>query len=83
MIHSFIDKIITLSLRYDLSVTSWIRSKKRNVLVDGNDNSRHLLALAVDIVLDDKEEIFRFKADARRMDLIVVDEGDHLHVQEK
>jgi uncharacterized protein YcbK (DUF882 family) len=81
MIHSFIDKIITLSLRYDFSVTSWIRSKKHNVQVDGSNNSRHLLGLAVDIILDDKEEIFRLKADAIRMNLIVVNEGDHLHVQ--
>jgi uncharacterized protein YcbK (DUF882 family) len=83
MIHSFIDKIITLSIRYDLSVTSWIRSKKHNKEVGGDDNSRHLLALAVDVKLDDPKQIQSFKADAHRMDLIVVDEGDHLHVQEK
>ena len=83
MIRSFLDKIITLSIRYPLSVTSWIRSEKHNEQVGGNKNSRHLLGTAVDIVLDDRNETTRFISDAHRMDLVVVVETGHLHVQTK
>jgi len=78
----FEDKITVLLLAYPGSITSWIRSKSRNTLVGGANNSLHLLGLAVDIVLDSVGDKADFKIMAQRLNLWVLDEGDHLHVQE-
>ena len=78
----FEDKIRALAIYYDLSVTSWIRSRKRNLAVGGVNNSRHLFGFAVDVVLDDLALTEQFVADANRIGLEVIQEGDHLHVQD-
>jgi len=78
----FEDKIRCLALLFELSVTSWIRSKSRNAAVGGAANSRHLLGLAVDVVLDDPGARVFFESHAKTLGLQVIDEGDHLHVQE-
>lgn len=38
-----------------MKITSWFRNKKVNELVGGYKNSRHLLGIAVDFYIDDKE----------------------------
>jgi uncharacterized protein YcbK (DUF882 family) len=65
------------------SVTSWIRSVKHNAEVGGAVNSRHILGLAVDVVLDEMTEDKKaaFMKDCRRYSLVPLDEGDHIHVQ--
>ena len=78
----FEDKIKTLAVLYRLSITSWIRSKKHNAAVGGQPTSQHLLGTAVDVVLDDPNDKGDFSLDAARLQLTVVTEGDHLHVQE-
>lgn len=78
----FSDKIRCLALLFDLSVTSWLRSRKHNAAVGGVRDSRHLYGLAVDVVLDDPGERQFFITEATRFGLQVIDEGDHLHVQE-
>lgn len=78
----FEDKIRCLALLFRLSVTSWLRSRKHNAQVGGVDDSRHLLGLAVDIVLDDMNERFSLQEKAKQLGLQVIIEGDHLHVQE-
>lgn len=78
----FEDKIRCLALFFPLSVTSWLRSAKRNAQVGGVGDSRHLLGLAVDVVLDDAGNRDFFTNEAKRLGLQVIDEGDHLHVQE-
>ena len=45
--------LMSLALRYPLSLSGGGRTKKRNKLVGGHPNSRHLLWLAWDVVLDD------------------------------
>jgi len=78
----FEDKIRCLALLYRLSVTSWLRSHKHNAQVGGVADSRHLLGLAVDVVLDDTNDTREFETHAKHLGLQVIIEGDHLHVQE-
>jgi hypothetical protein len=75
--------MLTLATRYSFSETSGRRSEKRNKAVGGSENSRHLLMCARDVVLDDEADTSSFKVDAQRLNLTVIDEGDHLHVQVK
>jgi len=60
------------------SVTSWWRDRRNNEIHGGEEFSQHLLGLAVDL---DAEDPNRLIADLRREGLVVVDEGDHIHVQ--
>lgn len=78
---TFVSGIYTLAVRYDFSITSWIRSSKRNKQVGGSQNSRHLLGLAVDIILDNPTDLRDFIKDAELLRLKVIDEKTHLHVQ--
>lgn len=78
----FTDKILTLAVRFDFSVTSWIRSPERNATVGGVADSRHLYGLAVDVVLDRGADRPAFEAAAKTLGLQVIFEEDHLHVQE-
>ena len=77
----FVSHVHTLGSCYDLSITSWGRSKKHNAAVEGKPNSRHRLWLAVDIVLDEESDQGFFLEDCKRMGLIAVVETDHIHVQ--
>ncbi len=79
--HDFLGKILYLAVKHKLSITSWIRSEKRNVEVGGHDSSLHMLALAVDIVLDYPDETNDFVRDAERLGLRAIDMNSHIHVQ--
>ena len=82
----FIDFVIAaLMLRglFPFSVTSWIRSEKRNKEVGGVVNSYHLFGLAVDVVLDNPADKGRFIKAAQQLGLDAIDEGDHVHVEVK
>jgi uncharacterized protein YcbK (DUF882 family) len=78
----FEDKIRLLAVLFPLSVTSWLRSRKHNEQVGGVTNSRHLLGLAVDVVLDDTTQTAEFRVLAIQLGLQVIIEEDHVHVQE-
>ena len=78
----FEDKIRILATLYDFSVTSWIRSRRYNTDVGGVPGSLHLLGLAVDVVLENREELSEFMADSRRLELVVFVEEDHIHLQD-
>ena len=75
--------VVTLGLRHRFSETSGLRTKRRNQKVGGDSNSRHLLGMAVDVVLDSNSKGPReaLITDARRMGLVAVYEGDHIHLQ--
>jgi uncharacterized protein YcbK (DUF882 family) len=79
----FIERVVTLLEIYPGSVTSWIRSHKRNREVGGSKASWHLAGLAVDIVLDEMEESNRISMvqRARRIGLDAIDEIDHIHLE--
>lgn len=63
------------------SVTSWIRTRKRNDQVDGVPHSSHLVGLGVDVVYDDvPPDPDRFDW-AERLGLKVIAEFDHDHLQ--
>lgn len=79
---TFENKIRTLAIKYPISITSWGRSEKHNRMVGGAANSKHLVWLAVDVVLDDSGEAADFIRDAKILGLWTLDEGDHIHVQE-
>jgi hypothetical protein len=79
----FEDKIRCLAVLYDFSVTSWIRTRKHNKFIGGVTDSRHLLGLAVDVVLDEMErEVGPFTVSSKQLGLQVILEGDHIHLQE-
>jgi hypothetical protein len=70
-------------MRFPFSVTSWGRTAQRNARpeIAGKPNSRHLLWLAVDVVLDDPAKEADFMTEARRLGLGCLNERDHIHVQ--
>lgn len=77
----FCNAVVILGLRFRFSVTSWIRSAIRNAAVGGSRDSWHMVALAVDVVLDDGEDVISFKLTANKLGLKALDEGDHIHLQ--
>lgn len=77
----FAQRILTLATRWRFSVTSWGRTPTRNKRKGGHPNSRHQTWQAVDIVLDKAAEKKAFRTECRRIGLIPVSEGDHIHVQ--
>jgi len=60
--------------------TSWYRDPVNNRRVGGNPRSQHLLAFAADVV-PPPEVRFAFASRAQQLGFVVVDEGDHLHLQ--
>jgi hypothetical protein len=79
---TFADKVLALCLIFDCSETSGFRTEKRNELVGGAPNSRHLVGLGRDIVPDDPSRTDDVCQAARRLGLWVLVEGDHIHLQE-
>jgi len=65
--------------RPPVQVTSWWRSRRDNARVAGHPNSQHLTGLALDVLPDRAGHAFAQMA--RAIGLVVVDEGDHFHVQ--
>ena len=78
----FADKVEFLGRRWQASCSSWGRTAKRNEAVGGAFNSRHKDWLGADLVLDAEENKAALINDARALGLWVLDEGDHVHVQE-
>ena len=79
--HEYLDCKLALAVKYHFSITSSLRSVARNKRVGGHRNSRHLMFLADDCVLDDKKDIRSFVKDAKRLGLKVLIEKDHVHLQ--
>ena len=77
----FHELMIMLSTRFAFSETSGYRTAKRNLAVGGLEETRHRVWMARDIVLDDLADTVAFTKEATRQGLVVVVEGDHLHVQ--
>jgi len=77
----FLQHISCIAIHCGVSVTSWIRSKKRNEKVGGVPFSLHQVGLAVDLAWDTEEDREKAKYWCKRLGLSCLDEGDHLHVQ--
>lgn len=80
---AFINDVLFLFGKYKFSVTSYLRTEKRNAIVGGMKNSKHLIGLAVDVVLDDETQKTEFMEACSRLDITCVDEKDHIHLQQK
>jgi hypothetical protein len=79
----FCYKIALLAKNHRISVTSWLRTRRRNAADGGTDNSAHLYGLAVDVVPDDAADKPLLIAAAERLGLVALDEGDHVHLRER
>jgi uncharacterized protein YcbK (DUF882 family) len=75
--------MMMLSCRFPFRVTSYYRDPLSNALpsIGGVVNSRHMLWLAMDIILYHATDIQGFENEAKRQGLLVIPEPDHLHVQ--
>ncbi len=70
---------------FDASVTSGIRTRQRNSLVGGADESRHQIPYggkALDLVLDDTNRKDELAEAARKLGLFALVESDHVHVHD-
>lgn len=77
----FIELVVFLCCKYPGSVTSWGRTPIHNSDVGGVPNSYHLLWMGCDVVLDHMVQNIGFEADAKRLGLDPILEGDHYHLQ--
>lgn len=80
-LQDFIMTIASLAIEFRFSVTSWIRTPRRNQRVGGVTDSLHLSGLAMDIVLDRQADRRHFCLRAKRLGLRVIIYDSHLHVQ--
>lgn len=79
----FFEIVIELCLLHHGSITSGIRTVKRNLIVGGTKHSHHLSGFALDVVLDDWIDKRPFIDAAKKAGLVVIDEvadKNHLHV---
>ena len=53
----FAQHVVTICLRHNGSVVSWIRSVERNSKVGGHVDSFHLCGLAADVAFDDRDDM--------------------------
>ncbi len=74
----FVETAYPLGTDLEVTVTSWQRTRSRNREVGGADASQHLIATAWDVAGGDMRV---YAARARAAGLVVIDEGDHVHVQ--
>ena len=73
-----------IAMRYGASVTSGLRSKKRNKMVGGKDNSRHLLDLAADYAIDNPADKKDFMEECERQGLVAIESNNNaVHIQTK
>jgi len=77
----FILKVLVLRLKWDFSVTSWGRTKKRNQFIGGVPGSLHMLWLGLDVVLDDQKKDSDFEKDCSKIGITAIYEQDHYHLQ--
>ena len=73
--------VYVLCLVHHASVTSWIRTPRRNTAKGGVFNSHHLDGLAVDLVFDTPNDRAACIISAKSLHLDVVPEDDHVHIE--
>lgn len=77
-VRNFVSRAYPIGVDLDVSITSWQRSRAHNAEVGGVDQSQHLVGTAWDVAGPDQLE---YAARAAQRGLVVIDEGDHVHVQ--
>ena len=78
---SFIELVVFLCSKHRGSITSWGRTPKHNKDVGGVENLYHMIWMGCDVILDDMVQNTSFEADAKRLGLDPILEGDHYHLQ--
>ena len=79
----FLTDMLILCKTHNGSVTSWIRSEKRNTEVGGVPGSLHVYGYAVDVVFDsdeDRTDGINF-AKSRGYDVVTYATSSHIHVE--
>jgi len=66
------------SVSAPVTLTSWYRNEADNYRVGGHNDSQHLIGAAVDLHAGTPGKLIE---ELTRRGFIVVDEGDHIHVQ--
>ena len=80
----FAQNVITLALKWNMSVTSWGRTRNRNTAVGGVEDSYHILWLGCDVVFDGvTQKDIKFEHDAGSVGLVALWEANHYHLQPK
>ena len=74
---------MALAGQYDFRETSGYRSAAGNTKVGGVPFSAHRFWLGQDVILDIPGQFEEFKEAARRLGLLAIDEGDHVHIQSR
>lgn len=74
----FVKRAYPIGEDLNVAISSFHRTRSKNTEVGGAESSQHLLAIAWDVVGPD---VALYAARARRAGLVVVEEGDHVHVQ--
>jgi len=77
----FDELLIALHIEFAFSETSKWRTAAHNATVGGVEDSKHLLGLARDCVLDDPHDSGGFIARCVDFGLSAFPETDHIHVQ--
>jgi hypothetical protein len=65
----------------DCSVTSWYRTKNRNIEVHGVLNSKHMTGEAIDVICDTNKGKQEFIRKSKILGLRVVIYPDHIHAE--
>ena len=80
----FADIMRPIAMHYGASVTSGLRSRKHYEKVGGHPESRHLLDLAKDYILDNSDDNEAFMAECHRHGLKAIPSNNGaIHVQVK
>jgi len=77
----FDELLILLHAEFNFSDTSGWRTAAHNATVGGVEDSKHLVGLARDCVLDDPTMTAQFIARCLALGLAAFHETDHIHVQ--
>ena len=77
-VQMFLGRAYPIGTDLDVGITSWQRTVSHNREVGGVAQSQHLLATAWDVAGPDQNT---YASRAAAVGLVVIDEGDHVHVQ--
>lgn len=73
--------MVRLASLFPLTATSWGRTAHQNAKVGGVPHSAHRVWVAVDLIADGPVDVEELKEWGRRLELKVIPEEGHFHVQ--
>jgi hypothetical protein len=83
---AFMEEVLAVCIKLNCSMTSGMRTEKRNLIVGGMGTSKHIINDAregwgQDVVPDDRNMNSIVVVEAHRRGLGALDEGNHVHLQ--